>query len=1166
MFFVKSLAFSSFQLSIFHFPFRKHYFREEFAMSYSGGNIGDFIHALSDMPKTDMLVNLGESVHSLIHLEKLPTAKFQVRLDSTWKSLWQTANKFRLESDVNSLCLVFGTVSSNIQSGNIQSPLLIIPLNWEYTRITNTLQLELLEEAAEINPYIRFLYSELNKTSLSDLPEELTLPEKLEWVIDKFQDLQLEVEISREIYAGNFHYHRFHLLRELEGIERSETKSALVQQLLGNDFEPMRELDLPADLMYPADVDQKRVFNTLNTNNVLLQGPPGTGKSQVLINILGKSLKSKLRTLVVSEKKAALDVLVKKLSELELDRYAFVVHSQTKSKDLLAQLKETWNFLESREIKPVQNLRLSEQLHANLQLLLDRLNTPDYFAGVSYKELQELLRETPIQTEKFSSLVPAIDEWLKYKPVIQLVDQHLNGFSRLRGLKPAFFEKWNGDQLVKDSLGRLNALQAKLDSLTTFGDLERIIAVLGRCQLVENEQYSPYSRLISKPKEWKKFQKQVQLLKKLNEHLVSLESENRIWKQEPSKSQLESWEQARTWLQLRKRKRAIAKLLNDPSVLPEIALQNRKIYQAEVQQLKELESYFHELGLDAGVHALEMGILYASGLEKESGSLLSEIASWSRERRLSILESASELTQLRSDLVRYFELKDEVVLSDFLKQKQTDFVALSAVYENLKGLPRFFFQLVDDAGSWQALQSLILFSSLRKIESLNPEIVKFSGKALKERLETLIETENKEFSDFAYSLRVQVQQQFSEYEELLRTPGQKLSAGQKELKARLKKGKSLLVKEFGKTRNTITIRKLLAGDAREWVQLLIPVWLATPNQVADHFPLETELFDLVLFDEASQLPLPAALGSLFRSKRALVAGDEQQMAPASYFGKNYGFHDLLHQASYYFERVPLRHHYRSEYPELIRFSNTHFYKDELIAYPSPEQKQVLFHHYVENGIFEERKNLQEALAVADYLENFTNWDKQSVGIVAFSEEQLKTIWKACSARVQEQISIKQEENTGFFKALENVQGDEADCLMISLGYARNPDRMSPTASAMVQGSFQMRFGPLNQANGHKRLNVLLTRAKQEMHFFTSVKASDFELSDNESVNLLRRFLQELEESQVSQQEFIFPYELETENVEGHKVCFKNAYSQIPEGQDLVTFHRIMHQRGWELGY
>ena len=1124
-------------------------------MSNSPTNISDFIHALSDMPKTDMLVNLTESLNSLIHLEELPKEKFQVQLEDKWKTIWQTANKFRLESDVNSLCLVLGTVSSEFQTGRIKSPLLVIPLSWEYLRINNVLQLELMEESAEINPYIKFLYSELNKESLSDFPENLDLTEKLDWVMHQFRMLNLDVELSDEMVVGNFHYHRFHLLRELEGIERSENKNSLVQQLLGNDFEEAESIDLPADLIYPADVDQKQIFSVLSSKNVLLQGPPGTGKSQVLINILGKSLKSSLKTLVVSEKKVALDVLVKKLSEHQLHGFAFVVHSQTKSKDLLTQLKATWNIMESETIRPVPNLRLSEQFSANLQLLLDRLNTPDYFAGVSYKELQDLLAETPVREEQFSSLSPSIDEWLKYKPTIRKVDEKLNGFSKLKALKPAFFQQWNGDQLLKDSLISLQKLQTKLGSLITFGDLEKLLAVSGRCQLVENENYKAYSQLVSKPREWKKFQKQVQLLKEQHEKMASIQAENQIWKQIPSKSQLESWEQAATWFQFRKRKKAISKLLNDPSVLPEIALANWKKYLSETDRIKELESYFNDLGLDTNEYALDLGMVYASSLEKESGSLLSEIAAWPKEKRKAIIESASELNQFRANLVRYFDLKEEEVLSDFLVRKQQEFVDLSSVYEDLKQLPRFFFPLLEEVNSWEGLQSLILFSSLKKIESINPEIVRFSGEILKERLDRIIEEENREFTDFATALRAQVQKQFGEFEALLRTPAQKLSVSQKELKARLKRGKSLLVKEFGKSRNNQTIRSLIASDAKEWIQLLIPIWLATPNQVADHFPLEADLFDLVLFDEASQLPLPNALGSLFRSKKALIAGDEQQMAPSSYFGKNFGFHDLLHQASYYFERVPLRHHYRSEYPELIRFSNKHFYKDELIVYPSPKRKQVLFHHYTENGIFEERKNVAEAKAVAAYLEAFKSWDTQSVGIVAFSEEQLKTIWKACSPRVQELITTKQDEHTLFFKALENVQGDEADCLIISLGYARN-----------AEGSFQMRFGPLNQVNGHKRLNVLLTRAKQEMHFFTSVKSADFELSDNESVNLLRRFLNELEEIHESGRAFIFPYGLEIETMENEQVRFRNSYFQIPNGQDLITFHRVMNQRGWQLNY
>ena len=1124
-------------------------------MSYSPTHISDFIHALSDMPKSDMLVNLTEAAESLIHLEELPKDKFQVRAEGKWKSVWQVAAKFRLESDVNSLCLVFGTFSSNLQTGTVKSPLLIVPLNWEYTRISNMLQLELDEESIEINPYIKFLYSELNNESLNDIPVDLNLKEKLNWVIQRFQNLSLETGFSHEIYIGNFHYHRFHMLRELEGIEKSERKNGLVQQLLGNDFEAPEKIELPPDLIYPADADQKQVFTCLSEKNVLLQGPPGTGKSQVLINILGKSLKCELKTLVVSEKRVALDVLVKKLSELNLDPFAFVVHSQTKSKNLLAQLKRTWQVLENDAIHSGQNLRLSEQLNANLQLLLDRLNTPDYFAGVSYKQLQDLLQETPIANSRFSSLAPTLDEWLKSRALIQKLDLRLNGFSKLKGLKPAFFEQWNGDQLIKTGLKNLHSLQSKLEDLSSFGDLEKLIAVLGRCQLVENENYKAYSQLVSKPREWKKFQKQVQLFKELQERMALIEKENQIWKQVPSKSQLESWEQAGSWIQLRRRKKAITRLLNDPSVLPEIALANWRNYLVEKEKISQLESYFMDLGLDTNRHALEMGLIYAVSLESESGSLLSEIAGWTKEKRRIIIQCGPELNQLKSNLTRYFELKSETVLSEFLDQKQSEFIELSSVYEDLKQVPRFFFGLLDEVNSLEALQSLILFSSLKKIESLNPEIVKFSGASLHERLDELIRTEDREFADFVDSLRFQIRKRFTDFEELLRTPAQKLSANQKEFKTRLKRGKALLVKEFAKSRNHITIRNLIASDAKEWVQLLIPVWLATPNQVADHFPLEMELFDLVLFDEASQLPLPNALGSLFRSKRALVAGDEQQMAPSNYFGKNFGFHDLLHQASYYFERVPLHHHYRSEHIELIGFSNKHFYKDELIVYPSPHHQEVLFHHYVEKGVFDERRNQLEAKSLADFLENLRKWDQKTVGIVAFSEEQLKAVWKECSPRVQNLITLKQDDNTLFFKALENVQGDEADVLIISLGYARNPE-----------GSFQMRFGPLNQSNGHKRLNVLLTRAKQEMHFFTSVKASDFELSDNESVNLLRRFLQELEAVQVSAKELIFPYGLEVESVNKNSVRFKNSYAQIPNGQDLVTFHRVMKQRGWKLGY
>ncbi len=1125
------------------------------SMDFSQPNIADFIHSLSDMPRTDMLVNLPESANGVIYLNDLPNEKFTVEVDSRWKSVLQTANRFRLEADVNSLCLIFGSLTSGLQNREGKSPLLIIPLNWQYQRITNTLQLELNEELAEVNPYVKFLYSELSGKPLEEDPEELELSGKFERIKNLLQELNPGLNVNEEFIIGNFHYHRFHILRELEGIDKSDSKKILVNQLLGNDFETPEKIHFPKGLLSAVDRDQQRVFQTLEEKNVLLQGPPGTGKSQVLINILGKSVKSQLKCLTVSEKRVALEVIVKKLAERDLGSFAFVIHSQTKSADLLKQLKETWNLLETADFNSGKNLHLSEQLSASLQLLLDRLNLPDYFAGVSYQTFCDLVLETPIDQSKFSTLIPSIDEWLKVKSDIQELDRKLSGFSMLRGLKSRFFEQWNGDQLVKDCLGKLTHLQERLGELHSLNDLDKFISALGRCQLVENENYKVYSSLVFKPREWKKFQKQVQLFIELEEKWNAEKAEIQIWKQVPSKSQMDSWDQASSWLQLRKRKKAITKLLKDASVLPEIALSNWKNYLETAEEIKTLEGYFVDLGLNPTRHELEMGMIYAAGLQRESGTLLSEIAEWSSDQRKRIMELGSELKELRSKLTNHFKIDQNSSLELFLTRKETDFATLSSVYETVKKLPAFFFELIEEVDSWKDLQAMILFSSLRKIESLNPELVKFSGEMLHQRLDQLTETENEEQTDFAESIRYQIQGQFADFEELLRTPAQKLTVKQKEQKSKLKKGKSILVKEFAKSRNNLSIRNLLASDAKEWIQLLIPVWLATPNQVADHFPLEEELFDLVLFDESSQIPLPNALGSLFRSKRALVAGDEQQMAPTNYFGKNFGFHDLLHQAAYYFERVPLRHHYRSENRGLIQFSNTHFYKNELIVYPSFSQKQVLFHHLMTNGVFEDRKNAEEAKAIARFLESFSDWENQTLGIVAFSEEQLKAIWSECSPRVQELLSIGEDEGKLFFKALENVQGDEADVLIIGLGYAKNPE-----------GDFHMRFGPLNQVNGYKRLNVLLTRAKKELHFFSSVSSRDFQLSDNESVNLLRKFLVNLEESQTLKPQTVFPYNLEAEQIDGSAVTFKHIYARIPDVSDLATFHRVMKQRGWKLYY
>ena len=131
----------------------------------------------------------------------------------------------------------------------------------------------------------------------------------------------------------------------------------------------------------------------------------------------------------------------------------------------------------------------------------------------------------------------------------------------------------------------------------------------------------------------------------------------------------------------------------------------------------------------------------------------------------------------------------------------------------------------------------------------------------------------------------------------------------------LRKGKSILVKEFAKTRQHLSCRELRKSEARLWIDVLKPIQLSNPSSLASIYPMETGQFDLLIFDEAGQIPMSYALGALQRAKRVVVAGDHQQMSPSSYFKKSDDVVvDVLHQSAFYFKKILLTRHYRSRRP------------------------------------------------------------------------------------------------------------------------------------------------------------------------------------------------------------------------------------------------------------
>lgn len=319
--------------------------------------------------------------------------------------------------------------------------------------------------------------------------------------------------------------------------------------------------------------------------------------------------------------------------------------------------------------------------------------------------------------------------------------------------------------------------------------------------------------------------------------------------------------------------------------------------------------------------------------------------------------------------------------------------------------------------------------------------------------------------------------------------------------------------EFNKKARHLPIRKLMA-EAGLAIQAIKPVFMMSPLSIANFLPPGALQFDLVIFDEASQVRPVEALGALLRGKQLIVVGDTKQLPPTSFFDTlNSDWEDEesvtadlpsilgMCDAQGAPQRM-LRWHYRSRHESLIQLSNHQFYENKLVVFPSPGSRHQagLFFHHLKDTAYDRgnsRTNVKEAETVAEaVLQHARKHPGLSLGVVAFSTAQREAIQDALEIRRKNNPDVesffKSHAHEPFFvKNLENVQGDERDVIFISIGYGRT-----------AEGYVSMSFGPLNNEGGEKRLNVLITRAKLRCEVFTNLTAADLDTCRTKSHGLL----------------------------------------------------------------
>ena len=334
---------------------------------------------------------------------------------------------------------------------------------------------------------------------------------------------------------------------------------------------------------------------------------------------------------------------------------------------------------------------------------------------------------------------------------------------------------------------------------------------------------------------------------------------------------------------------------------------------------------------------------------------------------------------------------------------------------------------------------------------------------------------------------------------------------------------ALIVHEISKQKRHIPIRQLVRRSARA-LQALKPCFMMGPLSVAQYLAPGQLKFDLLVMDEASQLKPEDAIGAIARSGQIVIVGDSMQLPPTSFFQRVSGDSEdendderavveegesILDVVRTLYQPVRrLRWHYRSQHHSLIAFSNQEFYQKDLIVFPSSHHDVPglgVKYRAVEGGICENSRNPREASVVVDaVLEHMKDFPNETLGVVALNFEQRELIEELLDQRMRTDpfaVEYQERMNAGperfFIKNLENVQGDERDVIFISTTYG--PDS---------RGNQYQRFGPINGANGHRRLNVLFTRAKKRTVVFTSLEPDKINAGDGgpRGVRVLKQYL------------------------------------------------------------
>lgn len=1013
---------------------------------------------------------------------------------------------------------------------------------------------------------------------------------------------------------GNFNYRKMSLIRDYNMLlerERPSVTFDAVFPLEPRPVEPVGAAGAPLAQCYPVvpcDPTQLRAIGAAQARrSYIVQGPPGTGKSQTITNLIADLVAQGKRILFVCEKRAAIDVVYHRLRQRGLHDLVCLIHdSQADKRAFIEDLKSTYERLLAEAERPpgvavrrrtacVDALEREQQPIAAFDRLMR--SVPEE-AGIAVRDLI-------VRAIELAQQGAAAPEGIDNLPPYRLWPAHRETLDRLAG---ALRHAGCGGVYARHPLHGLAPIAAERNraAAALADDLEASFRLLDRAQTVARDhgirlrgedtleqiavqvRYAATVAPLAERRALELLRPDSPLSDRLRQRLTALQTASASL--EKSRQATRGWRQR---LEPDDLSRALEQARGFGDSFFNFLKPGFRRLRALIRERYDFASHAVQPSPRQVLESLQAEYTAAAALEAEERTAAQEFGL--TEPLATFAERVDAIRTTSRDLVREADgvtaadpvravtgllamreplAELETVLTRVLPAPAVrSFDRIRAECTQLRrGLPRFseWLPCLTAAGelppelvdalrthplTLPQLEAAMATRTLEDIWRRDRSSARFdaSQKGLHAaRLEHLYAHW---LSMNAETVLERHRERFLERVGLASMPSIRLTKEQDTFKRSYNAGRRELEHEFGKTMRYKPVRGLLHGDAGDVVLDLKPVWLMSPLSVSDTLPIDERIFDVAIFDEASQVPLEEAVPVLFRADQVIVSGDQMQLPPTNFFSATktgeqtiliddededggtveyeLDSNSFLSHAARNLPSTLLGWHYRSRSESLISFSNAAFYEGRLLTVPEREpssphlqpirvasredgdsntarvlDRPVSF-HFLEKGRYETRRNPEEAAYIARLVRGLlASPVRPTIGIVAFSEaqqgaietalEQLAAVDPGFSPRLEEEYEREDDgQFTGLLvKNLENIQGDERDVIILSVCYGYGHD-----------GRMLMNFGPINQSGGERRLNVAFSRAKHHMVVVSSIQCTDITNVYNDGANNLRNYLQ-----------------------------------------------------------